>query len=791
MCVVLLTLLLVLATQSSDVIAARVHEQRRMRAATSREATLLRKTTAKKRDSTRRENVPSDQCFYGGTTCQECLALDDSCAWCNAMSNATGNAVGRCVSVREGRRILDEHGSPSDPYMVLTNPAETCTNFILTSSKDTCDGGGESVRKELSAVVEEEEDHVPSNDAECLWDYSAAKCEYSEVCEYRFRFGDLTLSQSCRLKTSDSGDHTPTTDAECHWSYGGAHCDNSDVCEYHYKFGDLTLGQSCRLRTAKKPTSDQECSWDVGKAACAWPEVCEYRYELGDMNLGQSCRLIAQTAPASDDDCKWDYAHAECALPQFCEYHFWVGDMTLDSSCVMIGSRDSDDGATPTSDEDCSWDYKDATCAWSDVCSYQYHFGDITLGDSCRLTATAAQKTKYTGEEPKRDGDCDWDFSDAHCAWPDVCSFQFHTGDISLDASCRMTKRTTKTLSASMGGENVTDTPGESGVTPASDEDCKWDGGENRCKWPEHCFYKMCAGDVTFGQSCRLRKNWMNRTCNQDPHAKPPIDDSGCSWDYGNGKCKFPGICQYHFCFGDGSLDDSCRFAVEDRSCNSTKYAHLTGLPDQPVSNDECEWDYAMGECTHLEHCEYHYCAGDATLSQSCRLRSSKDKCVTDEERAEQFENEQERDRMKRLEAARIKRLRIEKRASEEKATWNRVLEMVRKEEIRRKMDEGAASYERQLDAVGWAEKAAVLDRKAAWPSILNDDVADAVDGSAAISATRTRVDSTQTPVGVVAEQSRRQALERMCRTAKCAKHGIGRSLWNDCMEECLFSGKK
>eukprot|EP00939_MAST-03C_sp_MAST-3C-sp1_P000254 g254.t1 len=726
-------------------------------------------------------------CFTGGPTCQECIGLEEVCGWCIKNSQSAEHS---CIPVKTTSG--DDMSSSS---FVPFDPQDECERIIVHSSDEKCDGSGEDLRK-ATTVVDEEEDSedIPTNDAECLWDYSKAKCEYSDVCEYRYRFGDLTLSQSCRFKASDDSDHVPTTDAECLWSYGGAHCEHSEVCEYHYRFGDLSLSQSCRLTAHKTPESDEECHWNAAHARCADTDVCEYRFEMGDMNLGQSCRLIAQQVPTSDGDCKWDYAHAKCALPQFCEYHFWVGDMTLDQSCVVKGSRDGDDGEKPASNDDCKWDYKDAKCAWSEVCSYQYHFGDVTLGHSCRLRSTTNDATKYKGVTPTRDGDCDWDYSDSHCAWPEVCTFQYHTGDLSLSASCRVTERPAVTVKKATGNEKETidySTGSSEDGPPTTDDECTFSGTEMRCNWPEKCFYKLCAGDTTLSTSCRLRENWMNRTCSQDPHAQIPTDDDSCSWDYGDGSCKYPEHCQYHYCAGDMSLDESCRFALEDRTCNQTKYAAYTGLPETPLKDDDCSWDFAMGECTHLRHCAYHYCAGDMTLSASCRLRMPNRTCQSDDDRAEEYKDDQDEMRAKRIEAARIKRLRIEKRASEEKAAWKRVLDMVRKEELDKKFEEGAERYEKQLDAVSWAEKAAVLDQRPVWPDL---DSADVPKGGGGDSKTainmnekiKTRVDSTLKPLGLVAQQSRRQATERKCSNS-CKTYAIGQDAWDGCMKQCLF----
>ncbi|OQR86155.1 hypothetical protein THRCLA_10571, partial [Thraustotheca clavata] len=40
----------------------------------------------------------------------------------------------------------------------------------------------------------------PSHDADCYWNYRQARCEFSEYCQYDYKFGDVTLDQSCRVK---------------------------------------------------------------------------------------------------------------------------------------------------------------------------------------------------------------------------------------------------------------------------------------------------------------------------------------------------------------------------------------------------------------------------------------------------------------------------------------------------------------------------------------------------------------------------------------------------------------
>ncbi|ETV96537.1 hypothetical protein H310_10248 [Aphanomyces invadans] len=52
----------------------------------------------------------------------------------------------------------------------------------------------------------------PHHDSDCYWNYLGAQCAYSEYCQYDYKFGDVTLDQSCRIKTTNTGGPTETND---------------------------------------------------------------------------------------------------------------------------------------------------------------------------------------------------------------------------------------------------------------------------------------------------------------------------------------------------------------------------------------------------------------------------------------------------------------------------------------------------------------------------------------------------------------------------------------------------
>eukprot|EP00656_Telonema_subtile_P005831 TRINITY_DN12668_c0_g1_i1.p1 TRINITY_DN12668_c0_g1~~TRINITY_DN12668_c0_g1_i1.p1 ORF type:complete len:743 (-),score=166.04 TRINITY_DN12668_c0_g1_i1:281-2509(-) len=61
----------------------------------------------------------------------------------------------------------------------------------------------------------------PMSDAECDWDYTKMECRFQDFCNYDYHFGDLTLSQSCRLRATEVPTHDDTELGECQCSPGG------------------------------------------------------------------------------------------------------------------------------------------------------------------------------------------------------------------------------------------------------------------------------------------------------------------------------------------------------------------------------------------------------------------------------------------------------------------------------------------------------------------------------------------------------------------------------------------
>jgi len=109
------------------------------------------------------------------------------------------------------------------------------------------------------------------------WDYGRAQCGNGHKCEYRYRFGDTLFDQSCRCQAKCLGPNMASecppvmTDYDCNgdgtndcgeWKYGSATCGNLALCERKYKFGDITLDQSCRCRACARTNSPTDADAD-------------------------------------------------------------------------------------------------------------------------------------------------------------------------------------------------------------------------------------------------------------------------------------------------------------------------------------------------------------------------------------------------------------------------------------------------------------------------------------------------------------------------------------------------
>ncbi|CAE7596193.1 HERC1 [Symbiodinium natans] len=93
-------------------------------------------------------------------------------------------------------------------------------------------------------------------------------------------------------------------------------------------------------------------------------------------------------------------------------------------------------------------------------------------------------------------------------------------------------------------------------------------------------------------------------------HAKVPVEDEDCRWNYRKSRCEPKYACVYKFRFGDYQLGHSCRLKVD-------KF--------RPTSDEDCLWDYKEVRCRNPQFCS-RQCniARDRTLDMCCKLRKNK-----------------------------------------------------------------------------------------------------------------------------------------------------------------------
>ncbi|KAL7530983.1 hypothetical protein ACHAWF_003585 [Thalassiosira exigua] len=109
-------------------------------------------------------------------------------------------------------------------------------------------------------------------------------------------------------KDRDEPEAPAISDGDCKWSFGGVQCKPADLCSRQYRFGDWTLSQSCRSIARPVPATDEECLLSHNPTrnlseACLSPDRCSLQPQLGDVSLdiGQFlddvCRLRVPEPP--------------------------------------------------------------------------------------------------------------------------------------------------------------------------------------------------------------------------------------------------------------------------------------------------------------------------------------------------------------------------------------------------------------------------------------------------------------------------------------------------------------
>ena len=83
--------------------------------------------------------------------------------------------------------------------------------------------------------------------AELLWVSSRQKAAQP-------RLKQVVWEEMIDSASTRRSERAPTNDSQCYWDYWDMGCIPSEYCNYQYKFGDIRLSQSCRLRAVKTET---------------------------------------------------------------------------------------------------------------------------------------------------------------------------------------------------------------------------------------------------------------------------------------------------------------------------------------------------------------------------------------------------------------------------------------------------------------------------------------------------------------------------------------------------------
>eukprot|EP00041_Stephanoeca_diplocostata_P010411 m.165398 g.165398 ORF g.165398 m.165398 type:complete len:955 (+) comp18138_c0_seq3:309-3173(+) len=182
--------------------------------------------------------------------------------------------------------------------------------------------------------------HRPKVDADCYWDYYNVECKPLLYCLYAYRFGDIHLSQSCRLNVT----HTEIVNAE--------RLSNSGKKKYSLGVSDLqsdavenpgadTKGldtilagasvsvdsEMCKTDSSQVsygPQKDADCYFDYHEAQCMPAPECIYKYKFGDYALSHSCRLSdigRRRVKAQQELRDKEIANGVCTSKEDCSAH--------------------------------------------------------------------------------------------------------------------------------------------------------------------------------------------------------------------------------------------------------------------------------------------------------------------------------------------------------------------------------------------------------------------------------------------------------------------------------------
>ena len=145
----------------------------------------------------------------------------------------------------------------------------------------------------------------PRTDPECRWHYAKARCAPMCTCGFQYKFGDYTLSRSCRLLPPER------VDAACD---PRSIEDEAGAFEKLSRFATKLARDIGRFLDEAAPRTDGACRFALGQMQCEPSERCALRYRFGDFSPGRACRLRDEPETLAHDEPAGALA-ASAALP--------------------------------------------------------------------------------------------------------------------------------------------------------------------------------------------------------------------------------------------------------------------------------------------------------------------------------------------------------------------------------------------------------------------------------------------------------------------------------------------
>ncbi|KAE8995926.1 hypothetical protein PF011_g16115 [Phytophthora fragariae] len=114
----------------------------------------------------------------------------------------------------------------------------------------------------------------------------------------------------------------------------------------------------------------------------------------------------------------------------------------------------------------------------------------------------------------------------------------------------------------------------------------------------------------------------FNGKTNSDKSSRPPVIDSDCYWNYRYARCEFPVFCEYRYVFGDVTFDQSCRIRRKgDLPAPPAYTTPFLGVSASSPSLEQAEFPftgpYCSAPCSPISSS-----SSDITMSSSSNFNS-------------------------------------------------------------------------------------------------------------------------------------------------------------------------